>query len=648
MSDLGTGLSVQPPGLDAPMPVVIPPSRPTGPKPTPLEWVKTNLFSGIGNSLTTVVVGLFVAQIFIINLLELTRGNLTWGMLSGWLISNDYEILRDNLRLWMVGNYPRDELWRPVVAGWLAVATIGVVSGVLFRNAQQTAMQAGTEQSTSRPTDMIRRFWPLLLLIGIFLSLTRTITPLLITIAGVALLMGGRLAGKALPAPIRAYLWFMVLFGLGGYMAIMTGEPTMILAVLSAALAWSLALRFAPAELAAIPRTVLTLVGGIIVIRLGQLVGFGRFIEDLPRDVLDIFGASTGLAIHPMAVLVISVGILAAVTAQAYRSAATGASLARFSLGLIAAGVAFLVGRYFGDLLNTRTEIGVGGAGWDDWGGLHLNLLVAVVGIVVAFPFGLLLALGRRATKDRSDPRSTTLFAIGGAVVGAIVVTIFFGTAAAVRPLGLIDLPFPTVVGAIAGAALGAAIPLSRQSSLPVFWGISVTLIEFIRGVPLITLLFFGDKMLRFLFPKGWEPPSTVSRAMIVVTMFSAAYIAEIVRGGLQAVSKGQIEAAQAVGLPAPKVLRLIVLPQALRAVIPAMVGQAISLWKDTSLLSFISLLEILKVSEIANAQPDFRGSSLSDLTLVFVAVIFALISLTMSKESQRLETKLSVGRAQR
>lgn len=125
--------------------------------------------------------------------------------------------------------------------------------------------------------------------------------------------------------------------------------------------------------------------------------------------------------------------------------------------------------------------------------------------------------------------------------------------------------------------------------------------------------------------------------------MFSAAYIAEIIRGGLQAVPKGQIEAGQAQGLSQAKIMRLIVMPQALRAVIPAMVGQFISLWKDTSLLSIISVPELLDVRVLVHGQADFRGFGIAE-TLTFVAFGFWAIAFSMSRESQRLERRLGVG----
>ena len=127
------------------------------------------------------------------------------------------------------------------------------------------------------------------------------------------------------------------------------------------------------------------------------------------------------------------------------------------------------------------------------------------------------------------------------------------------------------------------------------------------------------------------------------MVLFTAAYIAEIVRGGLQSVPRGQIEAGQSVGMSPVAINRKIVLPQALRAVIPAMVGQFILLFKDTTLLIIIGVSEILNVRELVHGQPDFRGVGIAE-TLVFVMLAFWAISFTMSRESQRLEKKLGVG----
>lgn len=216
------------------------------------------------------------------------------------------------------------------------------------------------------------------------------------------------------------------------------------------------------------------------------------------------------------------------------------------------------------------------GIGWDQWGGLQLNLFLTMAGVMFAFPLGILLALGRR-------------------------------------------------------------------SSLPVVKGLSVTYIEVIRGVPLITLLLLGVFALGFFLPLELRP-SGVTRVLIAITLFEAAYIAEVVRGGFLAVPPGQTEAAASLGLSAFQSTRSIVMPQALRATIPAMVGQFISLFKDTTLVAVVGFPDILAASGFANTQPAFNAQGLASITLPFVALAFWAGCYTMSREAKRLERRLGIG----
>lgn len=191
---------------------------------------------------------------------------------------------------------------------------------------------------------------------------------------------------------------------------------------------------------------------------------------------------------------------------------------------------------------------------------------------------------------------------------------------------------------------IGLVLALARRSGFPALRWLATTYIELVRGVPLISLLFLGQYVLGFILPPG-STLSSISRAIAAFTLFTAAYVAEIVRGGLQSLPAGQSEAGQALGLSAVSVTRLIVLPQALRAVIPAMVGQFISLFKDSSLLSIIAILEFLGVRSLVHAQADFRVIAHAE-TLVFVAVGYWAFAFAMSRESQRLESRLRVGQA--
>jgi general L-amino acid transport system permease protein len=208
---------------------------------------------------------------------------------------------------------------------------------------------------------------------------------------------------------------------------------------------------------------------------------------------------------------------------------------------------------------------------------------------------------------------------------------------------GLLLGLFLTVAGILFAFPLGLLLALGRRSSLPAVRTLSVGYIELIRGVPLIALLLFAAFSIGFLVPSDLRP-SPVTRMLIAITAFEAAYIAEVVRGGLQAVPNGQAEAAQALGLGPWKTMRLIVLPQALRATIPAMVGQFISLFKDTTLVVIVAGADLLHYAFIVNSQEAFLGKGLFVITLGFAAFIYWVGSYTMSREARRLEKRLGVG----
>ena len=209
------------------------------------------------------------------------------------------------------------------------------------------------------------------------------------------------------------------------------------------------------------------------------------------------------------------------------------------------------------------------------WSGLQLNLILALAGIVLSLPIGILLALGRR-------------------------------------------------------------------SHLPVVKWLCVAFIEVFRGVPLITLLFMSQHLVPLAFPERF-PQNDLFNAGVVITLFSSAYMAENIRGGLQALNPGQAEAARALGLASWQTMLFISLPQAIRNVIPAIVGQFISLFKDTSLVYIIGMLDIVNIAkrqvegrlEFQHAAPEI---------FVFVAIVFWIFTYTMSYVSRRIERNLGVG----
>lgn len=205
-----------------------------------------------------------------------------------------------------------------------------------------------------------------------------------------------------------------------------------------------------------------------------------------------------------------------------------------------------------------------------------------------------------------------------------------------------------TIVVAFAGISLsfpiGVVMALARRSTFPLIRPLAVGYIELVRGVPLISLLFMGQFALGFLFPPGSALPGPIPRAIIMITLFSGAYVAEVVRGGLQSVPAGQIEAGKALGLSPLTITRQIVLPQALRNSIPALIGQFISLLKDVSLLVIIGLQEMLGIVDVVLARPEFTNQGYTPEAYAFVGTIYWTLCFSMSRAAQRLETRLGVG----
>ncbi|MCQ9615492.1 amino acid ABC transporter permease [Paenalcaligenes niemegkensis] len=206
------------------------------------------------------------------------------------------------------------------------------------------------------------------------------------------------------------------------------------------------------------------------------------------------------------------------------------------------------------------------------WGGLPLTLMLSTFGLAFAFPFGVLLALGRR-------------------------------------------------------------------SELPAVKAICVVYIELIRGVPLISLLFMSSVMLPLFMPEGFSIDKLL-RAQIAIIMFAAAYIAETVRGGLQAIPKGQYEGAESIGLSYWQTMRKIVLPQALKVVIPPLVSIFISLFKDTSLVVIIGIFDLTQAAKAALADAAWRGFSTE--AYLFIAAIYFVFCYSISRYSQSLEKSLN------
>jgi general L-amino acid transport system permease protein len=196
-------------------------------------------------------------------------------------------------------------------------------------------------------------------------------------------------------------------------------------------------------------------------------------------------------------------------------------------------------------------------------------------------------------------------------------------------------------VSIIASVPLGILLALGRRSNLPAIRVLSIAFIEFVRAVPLITVLFMSSVMLPLFLPVGVSFDKLL-RALVGFSLFYAAYMAEVVRGGLQAMPRGQYEGAMALGLGYWKMMGLIILPQALRIVIPGMVNNFISAFKDTSLVLVIGLFDLLNIVTQATRDAQWRG--LAKEGYLFAAVIYFIFCFAMSRYSIYLERKLHTG----
>jgi general L-amino acid transport system permease protein len=291
-----------------------------------------------------------------------------------------------------------------------------------------------------------------------------------------------------------------------------------------------------------------------------------------------------------------------------------------FALIALGAGAAFLlIALYF------QWDV------WDEWLlvevillvfyfiGLYLprGALVAALAWLLYFPFIFLMIAGTKYI--------ATLPPVGSNLWGGLLLTLLL-----------------TIVGNFGALPLGILLALGRRSKLPVIRYFSIGFIELIRGVPLLTILYTSSILLPLFLPIDVRP-DLVIRAMIGFIIFEAAYQAENVRGGLQAIDRGQYEAAHALGLNGAQTTILIILPQALRAVIPALFNSFISLFKDTSLVAIIGLFDVLRIARSILAQSEWLGTHRE--VFLFAFLIYWLFNLAFTYGSRRMEEALGVGK---
>jgi general L-amino acid transport system permease protein len=243
--------------------------------------------------------------------------------------------------------------------------------------------------------------------------------------------------------------------------------------------------------------------------------------------------------------------------------------------------------------------------------------------------------------------------------IGALYFFIAMPIASVVLLLGFPEIGLPRVstaqwggilvtivvaaIGIVASLPLGIVLALGRRSHMPAVRLFSVLFIEFVRGVPLVTVLFMASVMLPLFVPEAWSPDKLL-RALVGVALFSAAYMAEVVRAGLQAIPKGQYEAAMAVGLSYWKTMRLIVLPQALRITIPNIVNSTVALFKDTTLVFVVGIFDFLRTIEAARIDPNWATPVTSTTGYAFAAIFYLIFCYGLSRYSRMVEARLAAG----
>ena len=200
------------------------------------------------------------------------------------------------------------------------------------------------------------------------------------------------------------------------------------------------------------------------------------------------------------------------------------------------------------------------------------------------------------------------------------------------------------LVGIVVSLPLGVVLALGRRSSLPFIRAASVVFIEVVRGVPFITVLFMANNMLPLFLPPGVESDRFL-RPLVGIALFSAAYMAEEVRGGLQTLPRGQYEGAMALGLEYGRMMRLVVLPQALVLVIPGIVNNFIGLFKDTTLVSIVGINDFLEALDHAMKDPAWAGPSIFNTGYAFAGLFYFVFCYAMSRYSAGMERRLAAGR---
>lgn len=622
-------------------------------------WARENLFSSTTNGVLTIV-ALFVVVFAIKGLL-------------GWMFdeSRGWEAVFTNMRLYMVQAYPVDQFTRVwvsvgivVVLAATSLAAWGVGSRVSYESLFKGFRSLGGVLALVAFLGPSSRDFEVLSdsdvpVIGFLVDLVGSVISffaealfmsggrLIVFIVGVVLAIGAHRAARAAKGREGGIHSLWIVFGAAataivalwivpfGHYFFNTGEPVLADGEMCTGAC------FDPGPVAtstSLPWTVLLIVGTVsyLVARVITRWGRGRLLRglmalgwtlSLPVIVLfilrdpDFNPARDGGGIDFLAGTDVWIWVLFAIAGGAViwvlslpRLGEVGRALSGVAaIGAIAMwAVPMLMRARFLGILFAAFAVGAQTFAGDR------NARVRYVGLWVGLTTVLVVFFGAINVPS-------SLFIQGKSFLGGLTLTF-------VLALTAILLSFP----------IGLLMALGRTSTMPIFRIVSTMYIELVRGIPFITVLIFFDLILVLFLPGNVEFDS-VTLAILAGTLFSAAYMAENVRGGLQSIPKGQYEAAKAMGLSTLQMTVFIVLPQALRAVIPALVGQTIAIFKDTSLVAIIGLFDFLFIADkVIPAQTIFLGIKLENI--MFIAVVYWMFTFSFSRASLRLEKKLGLG----
>ncbi len=562
-------------------------------------WVRKNLFnSALNTVITFVMLGILVAAVV---------------GLSRFLFAEErrWDAVTDNMRLLMVEAYPQEHMTRI----WLSVAIIFALVGLSV-----AAWNAGGRMAPEAVQRLLIGAGSVVSSLGLF----GRPDPWVVMVAVGAGLIVAALAWRQVLGKRNRDRTIPTLAFLGTLLALVTVVIWLLPIARTTQLPWTI--NFAVlAGSYGVGRLLVRFVEGR---RLrGALVGL--WVLSFPYIYL-VLQRRVDLDTTPLLTFVLPAGFLIVGGVLLW------AQLSRFSRDVAGIVTSVLVVASVAALIVPVV--------WDGW--MDLPVIGPLQGRVLLFVLTAFAAAGRTFASGPKGVRNVLAGWAGAVVAVAYLGTVFrgatdLGTFGSVY--GGLNLTLLLAITAITlSFPIGVLMALARTSRMPVFRLLSTGYVELIRGVPLITVLFFADRVL----PRFLPPELSIDRVVAVaagMTFFAAAYLAENVRGGLQSIPRGQVEAAQAVGMSSVLTISLITLPQALRTVIPAMVGQAIALFKDTSLVTIVGLADFLHVSRsIIPSQPEFLGVLREPL--LFAALIYWLFTFTFYRASLRLEQKLGVG----